>query len=122
MLVARWSVPRRPLVVVRLFLRQQLQIRSFRRAASERACCFLRASSFEVRRTSLHKGGIRQWSCPNWPVRSEQWLMLIYHFTICNADRSDREEAGRMALRDDKAARAFGKAMIRDMISGEAAR
>jgi hypothetical protein len=48
--------------------------------------------------------------------------MLIYHFTIYNADRSDREEAGRMALRDDKAARAFGKAMIRDMISGEAAR
>ena len=27
-----------------------------------------------------------------------------------------------MALRDDKAARAFGKAMIRDMMSGEAAR
>jgi hypothetical protein len=74
----------------------------------------------------LHKGGIRQWPCPkfywHWPVRSEQWLMLIYRFTIHNVDGSDREEAGRMALRDDKAARAFGKAMIRDMMSGEAAR
>jgi hypothetical protein len=30
--------------------------------------------------------------------------MLIYHFTIHNVDRSDREEAGRMALRDDNAA------------------
>ena len=48
--------------------------------------------------------------------------MLIYRFTINNADGSDREEAGRMALRDDNAARAFGKAMIRDMMSGEAAR
>ena len=47
---------------------------------------------------------------------------MIYHFTIHSADGSDREEAGRMALRDDKAARAFGKVMIRDMMSCEAAR
>jgi hypothetical protein len=48
--------------------------------------------------------------------------MLVYHFSIHNADGSDREETGRMALRDDKAARAFGKAMIRDIINGGAAR
>ena len=48
--------------------------------------------------------------------------MLIYHFAIHNADESDREEAGRMALRDDKAARAFGKAMIRDMMRGDTPR
>src|ERR1019366_7236844 len=49
-------------------------------------------------------------------------LMLIYHFTIYNVDRSDREEAGRMALRDDNAARAFGKAIIRDIMNGNAVR
>ena len=48
--------------------------------------------------------------------------MSIYHFTIHNANGSDREEAGRMALRDDNAARAFGKAIIRDKMLGDAAR
>jgi hypothetical protein len=48
--------------------------------------------------------------------------MLIYHFTIHNADGSDREETGRMALRDDNAARAFGKAIIRDIMTGDAVR
>jgi hypothetical protein len=41
--------------------------------------------------------------------------MLIYRFSVHNADGSGREIAGRMALTDDNAARAFGKAMIRDM-------
>jgi hypothetical protein len=49
-------------------------------------------------------------------------VMLIYHFTIHNVDRSDREEAGRMALRDDNAARAFGKSIIRDIMNGNAVR
>jgi hypothetical protein len=35
------------------------------------------------------------------------------YFSIHNADGSNREIAGRMALTDDNAARAFGKAMIR---------
>jgi hypothetical protein len=48
--------------------------------------------------------------------------MLIYHFTIHNVDGSSREETGRMALRDDNAARAFGKAIIHDIMSGDAAR
>jgi hypothetical protein len=48
--------------------------------------------------------------------------MQIYRFSIHNSDGSDREETGRMALRDDNAARAFGKAIIRDIMSGDAAR
>jgi len=48
--------------------------------------------------------------------------MLIYHFTIHNVDGSDREETGRMALRDDNAARAFGKVIIRDIMTGDAVR
>jgi hypothetical protein len=47
--------------------------------------------------------------------------MQIYRFTIRNVDGSHFEETGRMALRDDNAARAFGKAIIRD-VSGDAAR
>jgi hypothetical protein len=46
----------------------------------------------------------------------------IYRFSIHNADGSGREIAGRMALADDRAARAFGRAMIRDMARHEAAR
>ena len=41
--------------------------------------------------------------------------MLIYYFCVHNADGSDREIAGRTALTDDNAARAFGKATIQDM-------
>jgi hypothetical protein len=48
--------------------------------------------------------------------------MRIYRFSIHNFDGSDREETGRMALRDDNAARAFGKAIIRDIMTGDAAR
>lgn len=48
--------------------------------------------------------------------------MLVYHFTIHNVDGTDREETGRMALRDDNAARAFGKAIVRDMLTGDSAR
>jgi CheY-like chemotaxis protein len=48
--------------------------------------------------------------------------VLIYRFSIHNADGSDCEATGRMALRDDKAARAFGKAMIRDMMRGDTLR
>jgi hypothetical protein len=48
--------------------------------------------------------------------------MQIYRFTIRNVDGSHFEETGRMALRDDNAARAFGKAIIRDVMSGDAAR
>jgi hypothetical protein len=48
--------------------------------------------------------------------------MQIYRFTIHNVDGSHIEETGRMALRDDKAARAFGKAIIRDIMTGDAAR
>jgi two-component system, response regulator PdtaR len=45
--------------------------------------------------------------------------VLIYCFSIHNADGSDRETTGRMALADDNSARAFGKAMIRDMMRGD---
>jgi hypothetical protein len=48
--------------------------------------------------------------------------MQIYRFTIHNVDGSHFEETGRMALRDDKAARAFGKAIIRDIMTGDAVR
>jgi len=48
--------------------------------------------------------------------------MLVYHFTIHSVDGSDHEETGRMALRDDNAARAFGKAIVRDMLTGDSAR
>jgi hypothetical protein len=43
----------------------------------------------------------------------------IYRFSIHNADGSDREVTGRMVLVDDNAARAFGKAMIRDMMQDD---
>jgi hypothetical protein len=48
--------------------------------------------------------------------------MQIYRFTIRNVDGSHFEETGRMALRDDNAARAFGKAIIRDIMTGDAVR
>jgi hypothetical protein len=48
--------------------------------------------------------------------------VLIYYLSIHNADGSDREVAGRMALADDNAAPAFGKVMIRDMVRGDATR
>lgn len=48
--------------------------------------------------------------------------MLVYCFSIRNADGSNRETTGRMALADDNAARAFGKAMMRDMMRGDAPR
>jgi CheY-like chemotaxis protein len=48
--------------------------------------------------------------------------VLIYCFSIHNADGNDREVTGRMALADDNAARAFGKAMIRDMMRGNTPR
>jgi len=42
--------------------------------------------------------------------------MQIYSFSIHSADGSAREHTGRMALPNGNAARAFGKAMIRDMM------
>jgi hypothetical protein len=48
--------------------------------------------------------------------------VLIYRFSIHNADGGDREVTGRMALADDNAARAFGKAMMRDMMRGDSPR
>jgi CheY-like chemotaxis protein len=45
--------------------------------------------------------------------------VVIYWFSIHNADNTDRETTGRIALADDNSARAFGKAMIRDMIRGD---
>jgi CheY-like chemotaxis protein len=44
------------------------------------------------------------------------YAVRIYRFSIHNADNTDRETTGRMALADDNSARAFGKAMIRDMM------
>ena len=41
--------------------------------------------------------------------------MPCYSFSIQNADGSDRENVGCIALRDDDEARAFGVAMIWDM-------
>jgi hypothetical protein len=41
--------------------------------------------------------------------------MPCYSFSIQNADGSRREYVGRIALRDDGEARAFGVAMIWDM-------
>jgi hypothetical protein len=49
-------------------------------------------------------------------------MVLIYRFSIHNADGSDREVTGRMALADDNAARAFGKLVIRDMMRGDGPR
>ena len=48
--------------------------------------------------------------------------MLIYNFSTHNADGSDREYAGRLPLANDNAARAFGKAMIRDMMRDDTLR
>jgi hypothetical protein len=45
--------------------------------------------------------------------------MVVFTFSIHNADRSSCETAGRMALTNDNAARAFGKAMIRDIMLGD---
>ena len=49
-------------------------------------------------------------------------IVLIYCFSIHSGDVNDRETSGRMALADDNAARAFGKAMIRDMMRSDAPR
>jgi hypothetical protein len=46
--------------------------------------------------------------------------VLIYCFSIHNTDGGAREVTGRMALADDNAARAFGKAIIRDLMHGDA--
>jgi hypothetical protein len=43
-------------------------------------------------------------------------------FFDLHVDGNHREMAGRMALADDNAARAFGKAMIRDMMRGDTPR
>jgi two-component system, response regulator PdtaR len=51
--------------------------------------------------------------------RGLQYVALIYWFSIHNADDSDRETTGRMALADDNATSAFGKAMNRDMMRGD---
>jgi hypothetical protein len=48
--------------------------------------------------------------------------MLVYCFSVHNADGGGREDTGRMALADDNAARAFGKAMMRDMMRGDTPR
>jgi Domain of unknown function (DUF6894) len=48
--------------------------------------------------------------------------MFVYRFSVRSADGNNREDTGRMSLRDDSAARAFGKAMIRDMVRGSADR
>ena len=48
--------------------------------------------------------------------------MVIYSFSIHNADGEDHETVGRMALAHDKAARAFGKLVIRDMMRGDGTR
>ena len=42
--------------------------------------------------------------------------MRIYRFSIHSSDGVAREDTGRMALSDDNAARAFAKAMIRDIL------
>ena len=47
--------------------------------------------------------------------------MVVYSFSISNADGSARETTGRMPLRNDHEARAFGDAMIKDIVSGDAA-
>ena len=44
--------------------------------------------------------------------------MLVYSFSI-HIVGSYRETTGHMALHDDNAARAFGKAMIRDTMRGD---
>ena len=45
--------------------------------------------------------------------------MVVFTFSIHDADRSNCETAGRMALTNDNAARAFGKAVIRDIMLGD---
>jgi hypothetical protein len=46
----------------------------------------------------------------------------VYSFAIRNADGSEREDTGRMVLGNDHEARAFGDAVIKDMVLGDAAR
>lgn len=49
------------------------------------------------------------------------WLrMQIYHYALYDLDGVHREDTGRMALRDDNAVRAYGKAIIRDIMKGAA--
>ena len=45
--------------------------------------------------------------------------MVVFTFFIHDADRSNCETAGRIALTNDNAARAFGKAVIRDIMRGD---
>jgi hypothetical protein len=45
--------------------------------------------------------------------------VVICWFSVRDADGSNRETTGRMALANDNSARAFGKAMIRDMMRGD---
>lgn len=44
------------------------------------------------------------------------YRMRIYQFSIHGSDGVAQEDTGRMALTDDNAARAFAKAMIRDIL------
>jgi hypothetical protein len=48
--------------------------------------------------------------------------VLIYSFSIHNGAGGDEESVGRMALAHDRAARAFGKLVIHDMMRGDEAR
>jgi hypothetical protein len=48
--------------------------------------------------------------------------VLIYSFSLHNDAGGDHETVGRMALAHDKAARAFGKLVIQDMIRGDGLR
>ena len=48
--------------------------------------------------------------------------MLVYRFSIEDAEGNDREDTGRMVLASDNAARAFGRAIIKDMMLEEDAR
>jgi hypothetical protein len=45
---------------------------------------------------------------------------MVYSFSLRNGDGSDREDTGCMWLRDDFEARAFGVAVIRDMLRDNA--
>ena len=46
--------------------------------------------------------------------------MIVYSFSIRNADGTAREATGRMPLRNDHEARAFGDAVIKDIVTDNA--
>ena len=54
------------------------------------------------------------------PTQETSAAVLVYSFSISEADGSEREALGCIDLLDDDAARGFGDAVIRDMLRDSA--